>query len=328
MTAATRPKVVIKPRLTRWSRLRDHRVLRRLTLVVTSVLVVWTAGMHALVGAGAASAEALCPFGGLETLYRYATSGGSLVPHTHLANLVLFGAVILLAILLRSAFCGWLCPLGFFQEVISAGSRAVQRRVPPVRRAVRGLQRRGAFLGVIDRPLRLLKYAVLVWAVGGAAAFGVMVFRDWDPWNALLEIGSLSLGPGLAVLAAMMIASLFVERPWCRYACPLGAVSGLAAIASPMRLQRDANLCKACGICDRACPMGLPVATSTVIASVDCIGCLECVGVCPREGALEVRMGIPILGAHLANAAQRGAAGRPVVAGSRVAAARTLGVGR
>ncbi len=41
--------------------------------------------------------------------------------------------------------------------------------------------------------------------------------------------------------------------------------------------------------------MGLQVHTATVITSVDCISCLECVGECPREGAMEVKAGIPLL---------------------------------
>lgn len=302
MAAIAQANPLIRRRPRGWARLRDHRTWRRMTLIATSAIVAWTAGVHALVGFGSASAEALCPFGGLESLYRYVTSGGRYVPHVHGSNMVLFLSLIVLAVALRSAFCGWLCPLGFLQEVVTAGSHWVQRRVPPLRRVVRALQARAPWLAAVDRPMRLLKYLVLVWAVAGAAAFGVMVFRDWDPWAALLEIGAWSLTPGLIVLGLVLVASLFVERPWCRYACPLGAVSGLAAIASPMRLQRDAGLCSACGVCDRACPMGLPVATSTTITSVDCIGCLECVGVCPRVGALEVRMGMPVLGARRAEA--------------------------
>jgi len=42
--------------------------------------------------------------------------------------------------------------------------------------------------------------------------------------------------------------------------------------------------------------MGLPVHSATTIKSADCIGCLECVGECPREGALELKLGIPVFG--------------------------------
>ncbi len=51
-----------------------------------------------------------------------------------------------------------------------------------------------------------------------------MVFRDYDPWGLWsITIFEFSYTPGLVVLIVTLLASLFVERPWCRYACPLGA---------------------------------------------------------------------------------------------------------
>ena len=60
-----------------------------------------------------------------------------------------------------------------------------------------------------------------------------------------------------------------------------------------MRLERSTAACVDCGLCTKACPMGIEVATATAITSVDCNGCLECVEACPRAGALELRVGLP-----------------------------------
>jgi polyferredoxin len=120
-----------------------------------------------------------------------------------------------------------------------------------------------------------------------------MVFRDYDPYATLLKIGELSLGPGLVILIITVVASLFVERPWCRYACPLGAINGIVAQVSPLRLERSESLCTGCAVCNKACPVDLPVATSKKITSAECIGCLECVEACPRGGALEMKLGLP-----------------------------------
>ena len=172
----------------------------------------------------------------------------------------------------------------------------MQKKVPAVRRAVKTLKTRGRWLAVVDRPLRLLKYAVLIWSVTGAAVYGVLVFRDYDPWAALLNLTELTLGLGTVVLGVVLVASLFVERPWCRYACPLGAATGLIGRLSPVYLKREAAACKSCAICSKSCPMGLPVHTATTIKSPDCIGCLECVDTCPRQGALELKIGLPFAG--------------------------------
>ena len=65
---------------------------------------------------------------------------------------------------------------------------------------------------------------------------------------------------------------------------------------SPIYLKRESASCTSCAVCTKACPMGLPVHTSSTVKSADCIGCLECVGECPREGALELKLGLPIVG--------------------------------
>jgi polyferredoxin len=289
----------VKPRLTGWRALLTHGTFRRLVQLAFAAFITYVTVVHVLAGEGAAnltaSPEAFCPFGGLETLYRYVTGGGSFVSHTHLSNLVVALAVLVTALLLRSAFCGWVCPLGFIQDVLHSFSAWAQKRSVSLRKAMRTLSQRGRPLwSFLDRYLRLVKYAVLVWAVTGAAIYGVMVFRDYDPWSALINIAEWSFTPGLVVLGVTLLSSLFVERPWCRYACPLGAASGLLGKLSPVYLKREAEACTSCKLCTRACPMGLPVHSASVITSVDCISCLECVEVCPREGAMEVRLSLPL----------------------------------
>ena len=289
-TTAAPPRSALRPRPR--SRL-DHQALRRVVQVGVAAVVAVVALERAAAGRGVAAPEALCPFGGIETAFRLVTGAGY-VPHVHASNVVLGIGVLILALLARSAFCGWLCPLGFLQDLVSGASRLVQRKVRPVRLGVRWLKAHAHPLAVLDRPLRLLKYAVLAWAVGGAALWGVMVFRDVDPWFALLELVRLTVIPAALVLAVILVAALFVDRPWCRYACPLGAASGLVAMLSPVRIERIADACTSCGICTRACPMGLPVATADRIVSPDCNACLECLAACPQAGALELRVGLPV----------------------------------
>lgn len=290
---------IIKPQVKGFRKIITHQAFRRWVQLAFAAFITYVTIVHVAAGEGGgnttASPEAYCPFGGLETLYKYVTSGGSFVSHTHLSNLVLAIAVLVVALLLRSAFCGWICPLGSIQDLFHGISKRLQKRFIPVRKFFRGLAERGnktwAFL---DKYLRLLKYGVLIWAVSGAAIYGVMVFRDYDPWSALINIAEWSFTPGLVVLGLTLVGSFFVERPWCRYACPLGAISGLLGKLSPVFIEREASACTNCKVCTKACPMGLQVHTATRITSVDCISCLECVGDCPRQGAMEVKVGIPL----------------------------------
>ena len=290
--------VQIKPRVGGLKALIAHQSFRRLVQSAFALFILYVTVVHVAAGDSASnitpSPEAYCPLGGLETFYKYVTSSGTYVPHTHLSNLILAAAVLISALLLRSAFCGWICPLGFTQDLIHGISAWMQKRSVPVRKGVRALTKNGQPVwNFLDRYLRLVKYAVLVWAVTGAAIYGVMVFRDYDPWSALINIAEWTITPGLVVLGLTLFGSLFVERPWCRYACPLGAASGLLGKLSPVYLKRDASACTSCKICTKACPMGLEVHTAVTITSLDCVTCLECVGECPREGAMEVRIGLP-----------------------------------
>jgi polyferredoxin len=290
----------VKPRLKGLKVLATHQTLRRIVQIGFAAYITFLAVQHVVIGENGpvvtAAPEAFCPFGGLETLYKFLTAGGTFVSHTHLSNVVLLVAVLVVALLLRSAFCGWICPLGFLQDLVSNLSSVLQKRIPGLRRGIDSLKKRGARLAVLDRYLRYIKYLVLAWTVGGSAYFGYMVFRDYDPWSTLLNIAEFTFTPGVFVLVVTLVASFFIERPWCRYACPLGAASGILGKASPIYLKREADACTSCKICSKACPMGLEVHTATTIKSADCISCLECVDACPREGALEVKFGLPIFG--------------------------------
>jgi polyferredoxin len=291
---------LVKPRLRGWKSIFTQQALRRLMQLTFTGFILFITIQHVTAGEGTtnitASTEAYCPFGGLEALYQFISSRGSTIPHTHISNLVMLAAVLITALFMRSAFCGWICPLGFIQDLISRFSVFLGRHLSFYKRGMKTLKTRLAPLSTLDRYLRLIKYGVLIWAVAGAAVYGVMVFRDYDPWSALINIAEFSFTPGLIVLGFTLVASFFVERPWCRYACPLGAASGLLGKLSPVYLKREESACKVCKVCSSACPMGLPVHTAETIKSADCIACLECVGACPRQGALEVKLSLPVVG--------------------------------
>jgi polyferredoxin len=289
-----------KPRKLGFRALLTHQTFRRIIQLGVAAFILFITIQHVVIDENGpvitASPEAFCPFGGFETLYKFLSAGGTFVSHTHLSNVVLLVAVLAVALLLRSAFCGWICPLGFIQDLISSISIMLQKQIPGLRKGMNSLKKRGVRLAVLDRYLRYIKYLVLAWAIGGSAYFGYMVFRDYDPWSALINIAEFSFTPGIVVLAVTLIASFFIERPWCRYACPLGAASGILGKLSPIYIKRTESACINCKLCTIACPMGLEVHTTDTIKSVDCISCLECVESCPRNGALDVKFGLPIVG--------------------------------
>ncbi|TVQ17826.1 MAG: 4Fe-4S binding protein, partial [Spirochaetaceae bacterium] len=95
-----------------------------------------------------------------------------------------------------------------------------------------------------------------------------------------------ALPGGLAALALILVGSLFVERPWCRWVCPFGAVQGTLSLAAPWTIRRSATDCPGCRRCTRACPMGIDVHTPTAVRDTRCVRCMECVDACRVDGAL------------------------------------------
>ena len=264
---------------------RAHAVARRksrrvrLVLLIAILVVVTALGiLHQFpLGFRPPGVDALCPFGGLEALYTLIATG-SLMEKIASSSFILLVVTIVVALVYRRSFCGNICPLGTLQELF---------------RKVRGLvfRRRFAVPVVIDRPARYLKYLVLAAVVVLSAAFGELVIRPYDPWAAYQHIVSAELITGfligLIALAASLVGSLFYDRFFCKYLCPMGAFLGLVSKLGRYRIRRDANLCTSCGACDRACPVNLDVATVDQVTSAECLSCNQCVLACPVKGALE-----------------------------------------
>ena len=225
-----------------------------------------------------AGVEGWLPIAGLMNFKYWLNSGQ--IPDIHPAAFFLFVAFLAMAFLLRKAFCSWLCPVGTLSEYLWWVGRQVFRRNF-------GLPR------WFDLPLRSLKYLLLgffVWAVSNMSAGAIEQFMR-SPYGAIADVRMLNffrdLGQTAAiVLGVLVIASVFVQNFWCRYLCPYGALLGITSFLSPLRIRRSEPTCIDCAKCAKACPSSLPVDRLITIRSAECTGCLECVAVCPAEGAL------------------------------------------
>jgi polyferredoxin len=225
-----------------------------------------------------ASLHALCPFGGVVTIYQYATAG-TFVKKIHESAFVLMSIGFFLAVLFGPVFCGWVCPFGTVQEWFGKLGRKLFKR------------RYNHFIPYkVDRVLRFARYLVLAWVIYMTAASATLVFAAFDPYFALFNFWTSEVAVGgLVVLGVTLAASLFVERPWCKYACPYGAVLGVFNLFSVFRIRRSIPGCKLDGACNRACPMNIPVSELTNVRDHQCISCLECTteASCPAAGVVE-----------------------------------------
>ncbi len=284
MTLATQTKPLTSAQA-RLSRMAFTQRLRHLTQFAFAAFILYLSVVHNLAteDGTTASIDALCPFGALETAWRFISSGGQFVSKTHWSNLVLGIGLLIGVLLAGGAFCSWVCPFGATMDLLTAIRRKL--RLPEIHVPARW-----------DRILRWGRYAMLALILYQTIVTVKLWFAAFDPYRTLFGLGWLfefNLAENwiaYVALGVILAASLFVERAWCRYACPLGGAISLLGKFSILRIRREGSECKTCAVCDKPCPVKLPVATATTISS-DCIGCLACVDACPRPGALEVKFG-------------------------------------
>jgi len=230
------------------------------------------------------SVDALDPFGGLETMMKF-MAGGEFLKRIMPGNIVLFGAIVALGLVLSRFFCGWLCAFGALQGVFGWLGRKIFRRrlVVPSR---------------LDSALRWIKYPVLAAIIYFTWRAGELVIRPYDP---LAAYGHLSAGlsavwaefaVGFVLLVVVLALSMLYERAFCKYLCPLGAFNAILSRVPLFRIKRTVSTCISCSKCDRVCPMNVDVSHAEAVGSPECIACLECVTACPtKKSTLSTTLG-------------------------------------
>ena len=217
------------------------------------------------------NAERWCPFGGVEAIYTYWTEG-DLVCSLGVTNFYALAGLLVSVLLLRRAFCGYLCPIGTIGEWLGKLPRAWRSKPLSVPQTW-------------DRVLSMLKYAVLGVVLYATWRAGELLFRGYDPCYALLSRHGEDITVWAYVISgAIVVGSVVVTVPFCRWLCPLAAVMNPFSRAGLGRVKREGDACGDCGACSAACPMAIPVDKLSEVTAARCTSCLECVAACPRDG--------------------------------------------
>ncbi len=226
-----------------------------------------------------ASLHAICPFGGVVSFWQL-LNFGTLVKKVHESSVVLAVLGLLLSLIFGPVVCGWVCPFGTFQEWLARLGRKIF-----------GKKYNNFIPKRLDSVLRYLRYGVFAWVTYMTIISGKLIFQDYDPYYTLFNFwtGEVAV-TGYVALAVVVGLSLVIERPFCKYACPYGALLGVFNLFRIFGIRRNAPTCISCKACTKACPMNIDVATKGTVRDHQCISCLECTSdaACPVPATVDM----------------------------------------
>ncbi|GCD10893.1 4Fe-4S binding protein [Clostridium tagluense] len=190
-------------------------------------------------------------------------------------SLVEFTTVIIITIVLGRFFCGWVCAFGTYNDLLHLLSKNVFKINFKVNEKV-------------DAVLKYAKYVVLLLLVVLVWSMGSKVLETTSPWDAFAQITNFpqvlsDYTIGFILLALITIGAFFIERFFCRYLCPLGAVFNIFSRIGILKIKKPTDKCGKCRLCTNNCSMALSLYKVESIRGGDCINCLKCIEACPRN---------------------------------------------
>lgn len=166
-------------------------------------------------GKDPANPEAYCPMGGLQALTTFFVRGS--LPCSMSMMQIVMGIVLAAAVVLFSKlFCGYLCPLGTVQDLLMKLRNTIGWRGIVIKNGT-----------VADKVLRVIKYVLLFWIFYSTATASELFCKNLDPYYAVATgfKGEITLWMSLISVAAVILCGFMVNMFWCKYLCPLGAIS-------------------------------------------------------------------------------------------------------
>lgn len=222
-----------------------------------------------------------CPIGALQS---------TLSSREYKISLYVFGLISLFGVIFGRFICGFLCPFGLIQDLLFKISFVKKVRKLKGEKFLRGIRFLILAVFVIILPLFIIditglgkpwfcKYICPVGTLEGGIPLVLM--------NESLRsaIGFLFKWK-VAILIAVLLFSIIIYRPFCRYICPLGAIYGIFNKISFVRYRVDKAKCTKCGLCQKKCELNIKVYENP--NSMDCIRCGKCMESCPVKA---IKMG-------------------------------------
>lgn len=202
--------------------------------------------------------------------------------------IALFLAIMVPSLIGRKLFCGWVCPLGAFQELVNKIPHKF--KIKNFNFTAFNAVRFGLFV-MFFLTFFLLKSQIhdLAAGVGSNPAEPLWkaysAYSIYEPinWFEYLHwtVDTLSI----IMIAILVIGSLILYRPFCYLICPIGAITWLLEKIAPGRVRIDHSKCIQCGNCEEKapCPTIKKMLDEKTKVIPDCTSCGECLGSCDED---------------------------------------------
>ncbi len=179
--------------------------------------------------------------------------------------------VFLIMVIVANKFiCSWGCQVGTLQDLFFRINRNAKDK--PILRQFR----------IPFRASNLFRMVFFLLFTVIAVAWSFDIVAPIDPFKifnpiVLGIIGSISIG-------LILLASIFVYRPWCHLFCPFGLIAWMLERISIFKIKVNYEKCIACEACSRACPSSVMDAILKQDRIIpDCFSCGSCIESCPVE---------------------------------------------
>ena len=159
--------------------------------------------------------EKYCPMGGLQALATY-LANNSLPCSMSMVQIAMGIALVAAVVLFSKLFCAYICPVGTVQDLLSKARNAMH---------IKGIKVANG--SVLDKVLRIVKYVLVFWIFYMTVNASELFCKNLDPYYAIATgfKGEITLWMSIVSISVILIGSFFINMFWCRYLCPLGAIS-------------------------------------------------------------------------------------------------------